>query len=465
MKILIVAAESAPYVKVGGLGDVAGSLPRALAALGHEVRLMVPRSETVLPHAGATVDWTGDVRFGDGHVRVAVISEPLPGSPGVEARLVDSPALTGHPLYGGGSEADRFVLLGDAAIADLEHTGWTPDVIHAHDWHASAIVQRVVQARDAGARIGTASTVLTIHNMAYQGTREPGFADWHELPPHPAPGDSADLVNMLGRGLAMADRVTAVSPTFAWEITTPEGAFGLHDVLAGRQEPVAGIVNGIDTDAFNPANDRNIVRRFGIRSLDARSENRLALATHFGLHVDDSTPIVGIVSRLVDQKGLDILAAAVPGLLDRGARLAVIGSGDVGLEQTFWNLAIAHPGAVGVFIGYDARLAQRVYAGCDVFAMPSRFEPCGIGQLIAMRYGAVPLVRRTGGLADTVTPRTGFLFDDPTPAALEAAFDDLLTVFADRDRWPRMQRAGMRLDSSWASSAQEYARIFETLRG
>ena len=279
------------------------------------------------------------------------------------------------------------------------------------------------------------------------------------------PGDSADVVNMLGRGLAMADRVTAVSPTFAWEITTPEGAFGLHDVLAGRQEPVAGIVNGIDTDAFNPANDRNIVRRFGIRSLDARSENRLALATHFGLHVDDSTPIVGIVSRLVDQKGLDILAAAVPGLLDRGARLAVIGSGDVGLEQTFWNLAIAHPGAVGVFIGYDARLAQRVYAGCDVFAMPSRFEPCGIGQLIAMRYGAVPLVRRTGGLADTVTPRTGFLFDDPTPAALEAAFDDLLTVFADRDRWRRMQRAGMRLDSSWASSAQEYARIFETLRG
>ncbi len=466
MRILMVAAEAAPYAKVGGLGDVAGALPIALAELGHEIRLVLPRAHGVMPNAGARVAWRDRVRWGTGTVDVCLLAEPFPGHPSVQVRLVDAAPLSAAPLYGGADEADRYMLLADAALADLHHDRWTPDVVHAQDWHASPVVLRVAQARGADPAIGHPRTVLTIHNMAYQGTREAGFAPWHGLPSVPAPGDTDMFgVNLLGRALAAADRVTAVSPTFAWEITTPEGGFGLDGVLRARGDDVAGIVNGIDVTAFDPAADTRIPVRFDAETLDERGMNRAALAGEMGLDVAGDTPIVGVVSRLVEQKGLDLLLEAAPAMLDDGARIALLGSGEAWLEDAFVDLAAAYPGMVAARIGFDAALAQRIYAGCDAFAMPSRFEPCGLGQLIAMRYGAVPLVRRTGGLADTVTAENGFLFDDPTPQALATAFEELATAFRDPDAWRAIQLAGMGRDSSWDASAREYSELFADLVG
>lgn len=466
MRIMMVAAEAAPYAKVGGLGDVAGALPVALAELGHEIRLVMPRGQGVMPNRGARVAWRDRVRWGTGDVDVCLLAEPFPHHPQVQTRLVDAAPLTASPLYGGPDEADRYMLLADAALADLHHDRWIPDVVHAQDWHASPVILRLAQLRDADPVYTHVRTVLTIHNMAYQGTREAGFAPWHGLPSVPAPGDPDMFsVNLLGRALAAADRVTAVSPTFAWEITTPEGGFGLDGVLRDRGDTVAGIVNGIDVGAFDPAADSRIPAAFTAKTLDARAANRAALAGEMGLSVAGDTPIVGVVSRLVEQKGLDLLLEAAPAMLDDGARIALLGSGEAWLEDAFTDLAAANPGMVAARIGFDAALAQRIYAGCDAFAMPSRFEPCGLGQLIAMRYGAVPLVRRTGGLADTVTAENGFLFDDPAPAALAAAFEELATTFRDPAAWRAIQLAGMGRDSSWDASARAYSELFADLAG
>jgi len=464
MRIMMVAAEASPYAKVGGLGDVAGALPVALAELGHDIRLVMPRAQGVMPHRGARVAWRDRVRWGTGDVDVCLLAEPFPHHPKVQTRLVDAAPLTGSPLYGGPDEADRYMLLADAALADLHHDRWIPDVVHAQDWHASPVILRLAQLRDDDPVYAHVRTVLTVHNMAYQGTREAGFAPWHGLPSVPAPGDPDIFsVNLLGRALASADRVTAVSPTFAWEITTPEGGFGLDGVLRDRGDAVAGIVNGIDLAAFDPATDTRIPATFTAGTLGARAANRTALAAEMGLHVAADTPLVGVVARLVEQKGLDVLLDAAPAMLDDGARIALLGSGEAWLEDAFTDLAGANPGMVAARIGFDAALAQRIYAGCDAFAMPSRFEPCGLGQLIAMRYGAVPLVRRTGGLADTVTAENGFLFDDPTPAALAAAFEDLATAFRDPARWRAIQLAGMGRDSSWDASARAYSELFAEL--
>lgn len=462
----MVAAEASPYAKVGGLGDVAGALPVALAELGHEIRLVMPRGKGVMPNRGARVAWRDRVRWGTGTEDVCVLAEPFPNHPQVQVRLVDAAPLGASPLYGGPDEADRYMLLADAALADLHHDRWIPDVVHAQDWHASPVVLRIAQLRDTDPVYAHTRTVLTIHNMAYQGTREAGFAPWHGLPSVPAPGDPDMFsVNLLGRALASADRVTAVSPTFAWEITTAEGGFGLDGVLRDRGDTVAGIVNGIDVAAFDPAADTRIPATFTAATIDDRDVNRAALAGEMGLSVSGDTPIVGVVSRLVEQKGLDLLLEAAPAMLDDGARIALLGSGEAWLEDAFMDLAAANPGMVAARIGFDAALAQRIYAGCDAFAMPSRFEPCGLGQLIAMRYGAVPLVRRTGGLADTVTAENGFLFDDAAPAALAAAFEELATAFRDPARWRAIQLAGMGRDSSWDASARAYSELFADLAG
>lgn len=466
MRIMVVAAEASPYAKVGGLGDVAGALPIALAALGHEIRLVMPRGQGVMPNRGARVAWRDRVRWGTGTEDVCLLAEPFPGHPAIQVRLVDAAPLAASPLYGGPDEADRYMLLADAALADLHHERWVPDVVHAQDWHASPVVLRIAQLRDRDPVYAHTKTVLTVHNMAYQGTREAGFAPWHGLPSVPAPGDPDMFsVNLLGRALAAADRVTAVSPTFAWEITTPEGGFGLDGVLAARADAVAGIVNGIDVVAFDPATDTRIPATFTAATIGGRAVNRDALAAEMGLDVAADTPIVGVVSRLVEQKGLDLLLEAAPAILDDGGRIALLGSGEAWLEDAFVDLAMANPGMVAVRIGFDAALAQRIYAGCDAFAMPSRFEPCGLGQLIAMRYGAVPLVRRTGGLADTVSPANGFLFDDPTPQALAAAFEELATVFRDPAAWRTLQLSGMAYDSSWDASARAYSDLFAELAG
>ena len=442
MRLQFVAAEAAPLVKVGGLGDVIGALPAALRALGHDVRVLMPCYHG-LTAADAPVLWSGFERFVETSVPVRVIA----ATPTI--LLVDCPqAFDREQVYGEQDDGDRFALFARAALAFLAADEWKPEVIHAHDWHAAlaCVLER------------STPTVLTVHNLAFQGWREAAFARREGLELD-AGGDG---INLLARGIASATAVTTVSPTYAEEISTPADGMGLDALL--RERRVRGIVNGIDTDMFNPATDRSLASPFDVRTLAARAPNRTALLARLRLHDDPAAPLLGAVTRLFDQKGLDLVLAAAPALLRRGARIVVLGTGDPVLEQGFRELAAQYPQSVAAVIDFDVQLAQQIYAGSDVFLMPSRFEPCGLGQLIAMRYGAVPLVRRTGGLADTVQHgHTGFLFDEATPEALIDAFDEALAAFRTPALWRALQTRAMVADHSWDASARAYAQLYASL--
>ncbi len=395
MRVLHVAAEAAPYAKVGGLADVAGSLPAALRALGVDAQLAIPR------HRGV------------GTVAAGMHAIDLP-------RLFDRPAIYGEP-----DDGDRYLAFGVAAAGLARSLG--ADLIHAHDWHAAA----------ACLHADAIPTVLTIHNLSYQGEQPATFAARHGLRSPPAPGDRSDgEVNLLGRGLVAATAITTVSPTYAREILTAEQGCGLEPLL--RERGVTGIVNGLDPDAW-------------------------PLGPRVDLGLAGSGPVIGVVSRLVHQKGLDLLLAVAPALVAAGARLAVVGTGQPDLEDGFAALHAAHPDAVLFHRGFDDALARRVYAGCDLFCMPSRFEPCGLGQLIAMRHGAVPVVRRVGGLADTVAPDTGFLFDEATPEALLAVFEAALVTFRRPAAWRALVARVRAADHGWARPAATYRDLYESV--
>jgi starch synthase len=465
VRILFAAAEASPYAKVGGLGDVAAALPKALARLGHEVRLLLPRSRSVLADM-RSVSWEEELPFGAGTAAVRALSGTLPGSdPPVRVHLLDAAPFAQADVYGGDDEGDRFALFANAVLYDaITEAATTPDIVHVHDWH-TALAPVLLRARHGSdLRFAALRTVLTIHNLAYQGVQGADFADRHGLERPPARGDTAlDAVNVLGRGIAHADRVTTVSAAYAREILEPLAGHGLDALL--RERGVVGIPNGIDTDVFDPATDPALAVPFDATRLGARRATRASLATELGL-TGVEAPLVGVVSRLAEQKGLDLLLAVAPTLLDRGAQLVVLGTGDPALEDGFRALAAARPGAAATVIGFDAALAQRIYGGCDLFCMPSRFEPGGLGQLIAMRYGAIPLVRRTGGLVDTVVPYapgglgTGFLFDEVDPAALLRALDEALAVHRDGAEWEALQRRALAVDSSWEPAARAYAALY-----
>jgi len=466
MRIMMVAAEASPYAKVGGLGDVAGALPVALAELGHDIRLVMPRAQGVMPHRGARVAWRDRVRWGTGDVDVCLLAEPFPHHPKVQTRLVDAAPLTGSPLYGGPDEADRYMLLADAALADLHHDRWIPDVVHAQDWHASPVILRLAQLRDDDPVYAHVRTVLTVHNMAYQGTREAGFAPWHGLPSVPAPGDPDIFsVNLLGRALASADRVTAVSPTFAWEITTPEGGFGLDGVLRARASVVSGILNGVDYREWSPETDRYIPAHYSAEDLDGKAACKHHLLAEFGLPQEGNAPVIGIISRFVNQKGFDLIAEIAQDIVNEDIKLVALGTGEPQYENLFRELAAAHPDKVGARIAYDNRLAHLIEAGSDIFLMPSMYEPCGLNQIYSLRYGAVPVVRATGGLDDTIDETTGFKFRTYSGEALRDTLRAALEGWANRTEWVERMRRGMRKDYSWNASAAEYSRLYRQLAG
>ena len=442
LKVVHVAAEAAPYSKVGGLADVAGSLPLALAALGAEVRLVTPRYRgTDIRDARDGV--TGRLGRHKIHVHRGQVGA-------VEVDLIECPELYDRPqIYGAEDDGDRFALLARAGLAIAED--WGADVVHAHDWHG-ALAPMLAQRQ---------TTVLTIHNLAYQGHQPPAFAVHHGLPEPPVPGDyGPEAVNLLGRGIAAATAVTTVSPTYAKEICGPELGYGLEGLLAARG--VRGIVNGIDVERFDPARDPALTEPFDASDPSPRAATRQTLCGLMGLAPGDG-PVIGVVARLFHQKGLDLLLDAAPALLADGARLIVLGTGDPDLENGFRALAAANPDRVAVRIGFDVGLAQQIYGGTDLFCMPSRFEPCGLGQLIAMRYGSVPVARRTGGLTDTIPDDAGFVFDEASTDALTGALRRAFAAFADRPQWDATVRRAMAVDHSWARSAQAYLELYEEL--
>ncbi|MEM8730939.1 MAG: glycogen synthase GlgA [Pseudomonadota bacterium] len=476
MQVLMVTSECAPFVKTGGLADVVGALPAALAPAGIEARVLLPAYPPLFPllPKGETVAQFDDLPGGPAKV-VAVASQ------GIDLLLLDAPQLFDRPgsLYVDETGADwhdnpaRFGTLAQAAarIAQGAVAGFAPDVLHAHDWQAALAP---VYLRMTGAT--HPKTVITIHNIAFQGrfgAYEMGplglHGDWFHADGLEYYGD----LSFLKGALVYSDKITTVSPTYAREILTPEFGMGLDGVLNARSGDLVGLLNGIDTTVWDPASDAALARTYDVRSLKRKAENRAAVSERFGLAGDSAGPLFCVISRLTEQKGLDALLQAVPHLVACGAQLAVLGSGAPELEAGFAGAAQAHPGQVGAVIGYDEPLSHLLQGGSDAILIPSRFEPCGLTQLYGLRYGTLPVVARTGGLADTVIDAnmaaldaqvaTGFMLDAVSREALCHGIDRVVTAYSDPVVWRDMQKAAMRQSVGWEASARGYADLYEAL--
>jgi starch synthase len=477
MRICLVASELTPFAKTGGLGDVAAALARYLAKHGHDVRVFLPLYGRIDAQGFAPVSFLQDVpvAMGERTYVFSVVAGRLPKSDLPVYFIVCPPLFSRQAIYSSeGDEHVRFALLSRAALECCQRMGFAPHVVHANDWHTALLplYLRTLYSWDklfAGTR-----TVLTLHNLAYQGAfppnriREVGLAGFESL----LHQDElrGGRFSFLTTGLLYADAVTAVSETYAREILSPEHGMGLDPLLRARAGSVFGIVNGVDYDEWSPDHDALIPARYSAADLAGKAECRRRLLQRFRLE-DAGAPVVGVVSRLTAQKGFELAADVLPARLARGdIRLAALGSGSESLVRMFAALAGRFPGRAAFHEGYSEELAHWIEAGADLFLMPSRFEPCGLNQMYSLRYGTPPIVRRTGGLADTVRqwdPRTGrgtgFVFDDFAPRALAGALDEAVAAFRDRASWRRLQANGMAEDFSWDRQIEKYVALYARL--
>ena len=481
IKVLHVGAEVFPLVKTGGLADVLGALPQALIAQGAEVRLLLPG----LPaFADAVLHQKTVLEFGPlfGAARIRLRLGQMPYSH-VPAYVIDAPYLYrrgGSPYQAAdGSEwpdnLQRFAMLGwiaaRLAAGELDPS-WTPQVMHAHDWHA-AMSCAYVSAHPPT----RAATVYTVHNLAYQGLFPHADFRLLELPSRYMTHTGLEFhgqLSFMKAGLKYARRVTTVSPTYAREIGTQEFGVGLDGVIRGRGADVSGVLNGVDGEVWNPASDTALAAHYTPDRMDGKARCKLALQREFGLAETADVPLFGVVSRLTSQKGLDLVLGALPGLVQRGGQLALQGTGDPALEEAFREAAKANPQQVAVRIGYDEAFAHRLIGGADAILVPSRFEPCGLTQMYGLRYGTLPIVRRVGGLADTVVDEsaenlaagraTGFVFDAPSTQALDGALQRAAEVYTkDREAWRKLQAIAMAQDFSWRGAASQYLELYRAI--
>lgn len=486
LRILCVSSEAVPFAKTGGLADVVGALPREVARLGHEVRLVLPRYGTIDSAAHGFKEWGRlAVPTASGIVSAVVEEGSLPGSDVQVFTIGHDPFFARRGLYGeAGADypdnLERFAFFCRATLELLlalaKVSRWTPDVLHAHDWQAALSVVYLKSLYAKRPEFRKLGTLLTVHNLGYQGLfPKTAFAQT---------GLGADLftpktlefygqVNLLKGGLVFADLLTTVSPTYSREIQTPEFGAGLDGVLRERQDRLSGVVNGIDTETWNPATDPHLKARYSPSDLAGKRQCKEALQRELALPVRD-VPLLAVISRFTPQKGLDLVAAVLPELMRLDVQVALLGTGDPSLELQFQSFHMRYPDKIGVRIGFDDALAHAIEAGADLFLMPSRYEPCGLSQLYSLRYGTVPVVRKTGGLADTVvayTPQTaaegratGFAFTDATPEALLTTILLALRVYADRAEWRGLMKAGMETDVSWTRSAETYVTLYRRVR-
>ncbi|MBL0372218.1 glycogen synthase GlgA [Rhizobium sp. KVB221] len=476
MKILSVASELFPLVKTGGLADVAGALPLALAPLGITVRTLLPGYPSVMAKL------TNPRKIAD---LPALLGEPASilfvKHADLELYILDAPFYFDRE---GGPYTDvtgldhddnwrRFAALSlaGAELANELDPNWSPDLVHVHDWQA-ALTPVYLKYSPRGAHI---PSVITIHNIAFQGQFSPAI-----FPELSLPEDAFDVagveyygdVGFLKGGMRTAWALTTVSPTYASEILEPQFGMGLQGLVAERVEDLVGIVNGIDDDVWNPATDKHITQTYDASSLKKRADNRKALCSRFGL-TPGSGPVFCVISRLTWQKGIDLIVAAADFIVENGGSLAILGSGDPALEAALKDAAAHHPGRISVIFGYDEPLSHLMQAGSDAILIPSRFEPCGLTQLYGLRYGCIPVVGHTGGLADTIIDAngaaisakaaTGVEFTPVTAEGLIGALRRTFRLFAEPKTWTGMQKAAMKADVSWASSARQYADLYKTL--
>lgn len=475
MRILFVAAEAYPLIKTGGLADVAGALPQALAEAGDDVRLMLP----AYPEALAGVEGAelvasfGDV-LGTGPVRI--VGGRVPGQR-LPIWLVDSGAMFDRPgnpyVRADGSDwPDNFlrfaVLSYAAARVGLEGVAdWRPDIVHGNDWQTGLIPAYLKlwgAARPA--------TVFTVHNLAYQGRFAPHILPRIGLPVEAFSVNGVEFhgdVSYLKAGLYYTDRITTVSPTYAHEIQREGEGLGLQGLLMARDKDLTGILNGEDTRIWDPATDPAIEHHFTSEQLAGKAEDKSALRQELGLAPEARAPLLGIISRLTEQKGIDLVLTAVSDIIGRGGQIVILGTGDARLESACRQMGVDYPGRVVTRIGFEEGLAHRIQAGCDILLMPSRFEPCGLSQMYALRYGTIPVVRHTGGLADTVVDAaaagggTGFVFAEATADDFLVAVHRALATYDDPMAWRQMQRRAMGQDFSWQRSAENYRRVYREL--
>ena len=473
LRVLMLSAEMVPFAKTGGLADVVGALPKALRELGHDVRVCLPR-----------YGFIDRDRF---NLRPVLDPFPVAMNSGTkQAGILGTEAAGGAPVYfveNAGfydrdgiymypDDAQRFIFLCRAALEAARRLRWPPDIIHCHDWHTALVPNWLATIyRDDAFFAGTA-TVYTVHNLAYQGVfghrvlEIAGLASREFVVP---PGLARESrINMMGRGLYYADCLSTVSPTYAKEILTPEFGEGFDWLLRERRDRLYGILNGLDYEVFNPETDSHIAAHYSAGDHGPKRIDKKALQGEAGLAVAPDVPLVGMISRLSDQKGFDLLGEVAEALLTHvDLQLVVLGTGDDRYHRLLSEMHERLPARTAVFLTFNAPLAQRIYAGSDLFLMPSRFEPCGLGQLIALRYGSVPIVRRTGGLADTIQeyrpgPDTGngFTFGPYDAMAMYAAVTRAVAHYAHREAWRALVSRGMNMDFSWRASAERYVELY-----
>ncbi len=467
INVLFLAAEAEPFVKVGGLGDVAGSLPRALRALSNDnikldVRLVLPYHPVV---KADTLKPLGmfPLKRGDSEVQVEAFEASLSGMPVY--------FINGDPIRANGSvysldsklDAEKYTFFSLAALELPRHINWLPDVIHGNDWHtALSLYGSLTKHWEEGAR--KVASMITLHNLPFMGPdvstvlesygvklAQTDLPDWARVMPLPL-------------GLWASDAIVAVSPTYGKEILTPEYGCGLNEFLQFHQETVHGIVNGLDTDSFNPADDSALGVNYDFGTLEKRSGNKGLLQERLGLACEPETPLLAVVSRMDVQKGVDLAFTALKNMKTAKWQAVILGTGDPKLEEAAMKLQALYPERIKVETRYDAGLARQIYAGADMLLMPSRYEPCGLSQMIAMRYGCVPIVRAAGGLNDTVRHGvTGFVFEKIHHMSLVSAIKTAIKIFSNREKWQSIQRAGMAQDFSWENSAKQYLELYQSI--
>lgn len=489
LNLLIAASEAIPYAKTGGLADVAGTLPIEFAKRGHDVVLLLPRyrclsdsGRVFRPIARITVPTPRGVA--EVSIEEDVVSV---GSGGRQLRvwairqdeLFDRPGLYGDEKGDFPDNLERFAFFCRAVIEVIAYLrathNWKADVLHLHDWQTALCAVYLKTVERTRADRPPVPTVLTLHNVGYQGLFPAAQFEETGLPASVFTPEGLEFygsANLLKGGMIFADYLTTVSPTYAKEILTPEFGFGLEGVLRNRQDRLQGILNGIDADQWNPETDTHLSARYSVVDRAGKRACKQALQREFRLPVR-SVPLLAVIARLTWQKGLDLVEAIVPQLMARDLQLVMLGTGDSEYEAKFKALRARYPNRFGLRIGFDEGLAHRIEGGADIFVMPSRYEPCGLSQLYSLRYGTIPVVRNTGGLADTVvafTPRTalaetatGFHVEEATAESLLAALDQALVLYDDRPVWERLMTVGMTKDISWTRSAETYERLFRSL--
>jgi starch synthase len=480
LRVLFVTSEVYPLVKTGGLADVSYALPNALRQLGVDARLLLPGYPTVLEQL-SLIEVHEEIRLDPLQEPIRVLAGTLPGGI-TPVYVIECPSLyerDGGPYQDNAGKdwpdnALRFGMLSKVAALFGSHSLlFKPQIVHCNDWQTGLVPAFLAFNSNSHAR-----TVMSVHNMVFQGIFNPEVRELFGLPPESFSMFGLEYhgkVSFLKAGLYYADWITTVSPSYAKDIQTPTHGSGLDGLLTERQNQLTGILNGIDTAAWNPETDPYLSRNYHIKNLQVKVRNTQALRTKLRLPPAKQAPLLGMITRLTEQKGIDLLLPIIPNIIKTGVQLAVLGSGDSDLEKHLQKLATHHPTHISVTIGYDEELAHQIEAGANMFLMPSKFEPCGLNQMYSMRYGTIPIVRRTGGLADTVVDATydniqnkmatGFVFEEEDSDELLSCVQRALRTFRDKTTWRMLQTNGMSRDFSWHNSAKQYVFLYHQLSG